>query len=109
MVDAQGSARFVKTLLCVSLLSGADRPSLAAVEAGAQSPEGPSFTVDQIKAFYSDVFLPSRTNRGSVSVDLAALPDDHPLAALVSKNDQDRKSTRLNSSHPVLSRMPSSA
>ena len=34
---------------------------------------------------------------------------DRQLAALAPLTDEDRKSTRLNSSHTVLSRMPSSA
>ena len=39
-----------------------------------------------------------------------ALPKDMPtLQSLATKNWTDRKSTRLNSSHQCLSRMPSSA
>ena len=53
------------------------------------------------------------------SVDLAALPDDatdlplppdgHLLLFAFPEDEGDRESTRLNSSHTVLSRMPSSA
>ena len=47
---------------------------------------------------------------GAEQVDLrAALRSDDPDAALSAALDLDRKSTRLNSSHPRLSRMPSSA
>ena len=43
------------------------------------------------------------------SVDMSAHPTALMLAAVLSAEAQDRKSTRLNSSHKVQSRMPSSA
>ena len=39
----------------------------------------------------------------------AACEDDNMYSAIDMLTDKDRKSTRLNSSHPRLSRMPSSA
>ena len=44
-----------------------------------------------------------------VSVRLALYPHQEPVVRLWSEQFADRKSTRLNSSHTRLSRMPSSA
>ena len=40
---------------------------------------------------------------------LEIAPTDHPIIAQIWGKNPDRKSTRLNSSHNVISRMPSSA
>ena len=60
----------------------------------------------------------TRLNLGTPLTDLALTPDGNTLVAsssatnrlfFVNADDQDRKSTRLNSSHRSVSRMPSSA
>ena len=55
---------------------------------------------------YGDV-LPSNKALAGASIEMIAIPDREHL--LQKALEQDRKSTRLNSSHARLSRMPSSA
>ena len=54
-----------------------------------------------------DVFIPGTTK---YTVDeLRELLKDEEKPIYIAANEADRKSTRLNSSHPLSSRMPSSA
>ena len=75
----------------LNILAGLDAPSEGAVIVDNQAIEGTS--LDRAVIFQSHALLPWRTVLGNVAY----------------AEHRDRKSTRLNSSHRSLSRMPSSA
>ena len=65
--------------------------------------------------FHADDFIQTRTQRGTFKLEehivgiLDYIPVNGSVSGQTAPGSEDRKSTRLNSSHPTTSRMPSSA
>ena len=75
---------------------------------------GPVYDVDLMPDQVADVFLSTSVKHLQLSEDsinrcLAKLSDEQMWYRGADHENSDRKSTRLNSSHQCLSRMPSSA
>ena len=100
-------------LLCTTMAACARReaPQLPTAEVQTQPETEPSQAPEEpdqaVSAHGSAAYIHGRTLVVSIFADDAATHWDETTDA--ADIDQDRKSTRLNSSHVALSRMPSSA
>ena len=108
--------RVVRHALCDGELNEKLQPYLIYNNGASQKGKGISFTRRMFERDLHNYWLKHRTNEGYVGfVDLSKFYDniqhDKVREMILPKlsEDADRKSTRLNSSHPTTSRMPSSA
>ena len=90
----------------VSLELGARAGAHALVSACASGAEAIGYGIDMIRAGRADVVVAGGTEATIHPMPIAAFAASRTLSL---RNDEDRKSTRLNSSHRASSRMPSSA
>jgi hypothetical protein len=80
VANTHGSQRLATLASLVVFVLGLGGATLQAEERQGARRE---FSVAEVKALYPELFVAERTKRGSVSVDVAAPPETHPLAGLL--------------------------